>query len=104
MTVSASHHILEFFSYMHAINAALIHASLTSHLEPRVLLATAAIATLRHNVQNHLACLLAAVPGADDLDGFIHGLVTGNLDLGARLLAEVVDGATPGANDEPILH
>ena len=63
---------------------------------------TAAVTSLGHNVENELARLLAAVPGADNLNGLVLGLVARNLDLGASLLAKVVDGATTRADDKPM--
>jgi hypothetical protein len=76
------------------------NASSCSCVRPRSLLATA-VAALGHNLQDQLARLFAPVACADNLDGFVLGLVAGDLDLGAGLLAEVVDGATTGSDDKP---
>jgi hypothetical protein len=67
------------------------------------LLATA-IATLRHNVEDQLACLLTPFLGTNNLDCLVLGLVTGDLDLGAGLLAKVVDSATTGTDDKPDIY
>lgn len=64
-------------------------------------LPTTAVTTFGHNVEDQLASLFASVPGADNLNGLILGLVTGDLDLGTRLLAEVVDGGATRSDNEP---
>jgi hypothetical protein len=65
--------------------------------------AAATVATLGDDIKNHLARLFAAVLGTDNLDSLILGLVARYLDLGACLLAEVVDGAASRSDDEPIM-
>jgi hypothetical protein len=66
------------------------------------LLATT-VAALGNNVENQLARLLAALLCAHNLNGLVLRLVTRHLDLGASLLAEVVNCATTGADDEPVI-
>jgi hypothetical protein len=92
------------------INASLIHAHhttaqtvLRSVTSQFLLLAPAPVAAAGHNLQNHLARLLAPVARADNLDSFVLGLVARDLDLGSGLLAQVVDGAAAGADDEPMV-
>jgi hypothetical protein len=63
---------------------------------------TTAITPLGDNVKDHLAGLFAAVLGSDNLDGLVLGLVTGDLDLCARLLAEIVYGGTTGSDNKPV--
>jgi hypothetical protein len=71
-----------------------------SHLPPRP--SRTPTTTARHNLKNHLARLLAPIAATDYLDSFVLGLVTRNLDLGAGFLAQVVDSAAAGADDEPV--
>lgn len=66
-------------------------------------LPTTAVTTFGHNVEDQLASLFASVPGADNLNSFILGLVTRDLNLGARLLAEVVDGGATRSDNEPVI-
>jgi hypothetical protein len=66
------------------------------------LLATSTVTALGHNVQNHLACLLAPLLRADNLNRLVLGLVAWNLDFSTRLLAEIVDGATTRADNKPV--
>jgi hypothetical protein len=66
------------------------------------LLATT-VAALRNNVDNHLARFLAPLPCAHNLNSLVLRLVTRHLDLGSSLLAEVVNRATTGADDEPVI-
>jgi len=61
---------------------------------------TATVSTLGNDVEDHLASLFATLPGTDNLNGLVLGLVTGDLDLGARLLAKVVDGSTSRSDNE----
>ena len=56
---------------------------------------------VRDDLKNHVASLLASVLCADDLDSFVLGLIAGYLDLGTSFLAEVVDGAATGSDNEP---
>ena len=65
-------------------------------------LSTTAITTLGDDVKDHLASVFTAVLGTNNLNSLVLGLVTGNLDLGTSLLAEVVDGSTTGSDDEPM--
>jgi hypothetical protein len=69
---------------------------------PKSLLTTT-VTALGNDIKNHLACLLTALPCANNLNGLILRLVARDLDLGAGLLAEIVDGATARADDEPVL-
>lgn len=77
------------------------HLNLPSYLGRAQNLLATTVATLGHNIEDHLAGLLAAFLRANDLDGLILGLVAWHLDLGAGLLAEVVDGASTGTDDKP---
>lgn len=61
----------------------------------------AAVSALSDNFQYHLASLFTPILSTCDLDSLILGLVTGDLDLGAGLLAEVVDRAATGTDNEP---
>lgn len=64
----------------------------------------ATVTTLGDNVEDQLASLLATVFGTDNLNGLILGLVTGDLDLGTRLLAKIVDGGTSRSDNEPVIY
>jgi hypothetical protein len=59
------------------------------------------VTTPGHDVEDHLASLFAAILGTDDLDSLVLGLVARNLNLGAGLLAKVIDCGTTGSDDEP---
>jgi hypothetical protein len=65
------------------------------------LLATTLV--VRNNLKDHTASLLASLLCADDLDGLVLGLIAGHLNLGTSLLAEVVNGATTGSDNEPVV-
>jgi hypothetical protein len=65
------------------------------------LLATTLV--VRNNLKDHTAGLLAPLLCADNLDGLVLGLIAGHLDLGTSLLAEVVNGATTGSDNEPVV-
>ena len=56
------------------------------------------VAAFGDNLQDQLARLFTAVFGTHDLDSFVLSLVARDLDLSAGLLAEIVDGATAGAD------
>jgi hypothetical protein len=65
---------------------------------------TTAVATLGDDLKDHLASIFTAVLGTNNLNSLIFGLVAGDLDLGAGLLAEIVDGSATGSDDEPIIY
>jgi hypothetical protein len=62
-----------------------------------------AVTALGDDVKNHLSRLLTPVLGPNNLNSLVLGLIAGDLDLSASLLAEVVDGSTTGADDEPVM-
>lgn len=66
-------------------------------------LPTTAVTTFGHNIEDQLASLFTSVPGADNFNGLILGLVTGDLDLGTRLLAKLVDGRATRSDNEPAI-
>ena len=60
------------------------------------------VAALSNDFENQLASLFTTVLGADNLNSLVLGLVARNLDLGASLLAELVDGGTSLSDDKPM--
>lgn len=83
---------------MHSLNATLIrNAHVHFLLTPRT------ISALAHNVHNHLARLLASLARANNLNRLVLGLRAGNLDPRVGLLAQVVDGAAAGADNQSVL-
>jgi hypothetical protein len=67
-------------------------------------LPTAAIAAPSNNVKNHLSRVLAPILGPHNLNRLVLGLVTRDLNLSTRLLAEIVDSGASGSDDEPSSH
>jgi hypothetical protein len=63
----------------------------------------AAVTALGDDIKDHLSRLLTPIFGTDNLNRLVLGLVAGDLDLSASLLAEVVDGSTTGADDESVM-